>query len=245
MLKHTKPTVRKNVPQEIWDKIVSNASTISARYLASTLGFKLEPRVEMHSRVWSMIFKDQTWLSIATTEHGLNPVLIGPNIHAYYRHKPAKVIPVYMALVANDMRGELRFEEKTLLNSLQPHIFDKKTGEVKFDSGITLNVTEALHSREHVFTDSPKILFSYKRKKLQSSYLCWHADNKLRTISSENVAGVGGKASKLRDISSICGISLNLPEEFSWQCTVIARGHRPEPRPSFDQHGNILGWNVM
>ncbi|OJD09512.1 hypothetical protein ACJ73_10260 [Blastomyces percursus] len=207
----------------------------------------LESWAKKHSKVWSMIFRDQRWLSIAMTEFGLNPVLVGSNIHTYYHHHDnTEIVPGYMALIVGDPSGDLSYEKQLLLNSLQPHTFNSHTGEAKLiSSGITLNLTESLNSEEWVTMDSPQMLFSYKKKKLQSSYLCWHDDNRLRTISSKDVVGMGGKASKLQDISDYCGISLRLPRNYSVQYLVKSRHQTPRVVPiGEDQDEQILGWTT-
>ncbi|KKZ59233.1 hypothetical protein EMCG_05416 [[Emmonsia] crescens] len=146
---------------------------------------KLKSSVEKHSRVWSLIFKDQKWLSVAMIEFGLNPVLIGSNLDAYYDQRDPT--HGYMALAFRDYTGDLRYMRALFFNSLHKHTFNKNTLEVKFQSGITLNVSDSLLSDMSIIVKPPGKIFSCRHRNLQTFYLCWHGDNHLRKIASEDI----------------------------------------------------------
>jgi hypothetical protein len=205
--------VLNRVPQELWDKIVHNLPALSASHAAHVFNFPLRLQQKRHAQVWNAIFEKDTWLSLAVNA-GLNPVLIGHNIHAYYANRnPTGHIPAYMVLIINDGEGDMRFKKDILFQSLRPHTFNPDTWEVVFDSGITLNVFQAMTSWDSVTMD-PRKLFSYKRKRLRSSYLYYQGSHSIGTISPRHIVGtgVGGGATKPKDVSMICGVLTLRPD---------------------------------
>lgn len=54
-----------------------------------------------------MIFQNEDWMTKATTEFGVNPILIGPNLNAYYNNNSQKYKPVYMVLVTDNRSEDL------------------------------------------------------------------------------------------------------------------------------------------
>ena len=198
--------------QELWDMVTRTLSPISARNAGHALNFNIRTQQEKHSRVWNMIFQNEDWITKATTEFGVNPILIGPNLHAYYNNDSQKYKPAYMVLETGDRSGDLRFHKELFLKSLKPHTFRKETGEVEFKSGITLNVISALDDPEMIYMET-KRLFSYRHKRLRTSCLYWQDSQwALRTLGPKDIVGIGGSVSSIDDVAYICGLNFTLPD---------------------------------
>lgn len=205
--------------QEIWDKVVRDLPSFSARVTAQIFGFKLGNRMlDNHSRVWDTIFRDQTW-ALKAREAGLNPTLIGSNLIAYYKYQRAPNTS-YMCLWSGpDSRWMRRaflcspenFE--LFLKCLKPHYFDQSTWEVNFDCGITLNVSD-IRNGDGRLVVAPTRLLSYRSHGFRSGYLLWEDNtNDLRQIDSHSdrndvVDESGYPATKLSDVREMCRIKL-------------------------------------
>jgi hypothetical protein len=115
--------------------------------------------------------------------------------------------------VIRDNSGDLRFRKDSFLNSLRGRPTPNKKYEVYFpSSNITLNIADVTNSFEVIPVDI-KRLFSYRYKNLQSAYLLWNdLEHKVRTIDSEYIVGIGGKAFTLKSVSFICGLSVTFPD---------------------------------
>lgn len=156
----TRPKAMIKMAEELWVMIADALSPISARNVGHALNFNIRTKQEKHSRVWNVIFQNEDWINKATTEFGVNPILIGPNLHAYYNNNSQKYKPAYMVHVTEDRSGDLHFQRELFFKSLNPHTFNKHTGEVEFKSGITLCVKSAVVDPEMTFLEM-KNLFSY------------------------------------------------------------------------------------
>jgi len=108
----TQPKAMTKMAQELWDMVARALSPISAKNAGHALNFKIRTKQEKHSRVWNMIFQNEDWMTKATTEFGVNPILIGPNLDAYYNNNSQEYKPAYMVLVTGDRSEDLRFQRK-------------------------------------------------------------------------------------------------------------------------------------
>jgi len=108
----TQPKAMTKMAQELWDMVARALSLISAKNAGHALNFKIRTKQEKHSRVWNMIFQNEDWMTKATTEFDVNPILIGPNLNAYYNNNSQEYKPAYMVLVTGDRSEDLRFQRK-------------------------------------------------------------------------------------------------------------------------------------
>jgi hypothetical protein len=201
--------------QELWDMVVKDLPSLAGRHAAQAFDFRLQDRHEKHSGVWNKIFKDnEKWSSVAT-RRGLNPVLIGDDLHRLYhdpeQHDPKQ--PAYIALLTGDKYGDIRYVKTELLASLQAHYWNKDSEIVLYESNIILSIDEALHDPFFI-TLTPEKLFTYRHNELCSASLYWK-DNEhaLQTIGPDDIVGIGDRTSTLQDVSLICGITLTHPKE--------------------------------
>jgi hypothetical protein len=168
---------------------------------------------EKHTQAWSMLFQTQKFTSIAN-EHGVNLAIMGQDLYSKYNHSDLKgTHPAYLVLIIGENR-ELRFHSKTFFESLAPHTFNPATNEVFFqDSNITLNIHDILEAPELIALELQK-LFSCHKGDLRSAYLFYH-DNSyaLRSVESSNIIGPRGKVSSLRDVSIMCALALEQPQD--------------------------------
>ena len=202
------------ISQELWDVIAYNMPAFDAMSAAQALGFKLQPRQKKQGQLWNAIFLDSTWIAEATIKLGLNPVLIGRDLHDYYSIETLKVRALYLVLVVGDPAGNIQFDRDLFLESLRPHNFHINTMEVYFESGITLNVANVYQVK--TFPDPgyvsvrPQRLFTDQQGRLQTAYVYWQ-DNQpiLRMLGHEGMAGDGEEVSKLQLVLNICGLTLS------------------------------------
>lgn len=122
--------------------------------------------------IWKEIFQDNDiWTSIAT-HHGLNPMLVGQDLHSVCEidFMVGKEW-AYIVLITGDAKGDICSYSKYLFDSLRPHTFDKATNEVVFtDLKIRLNIHDAISHTSTNFIDQER-LFSQQGYSLESAYL--------------------------------------------------------------------------
>ena len=86
------------IPQEIWDIIADNLPAFDAINAAKVFRFELRSQQEKYGQIWHAIFRDHTWITKATTEYGLNPLLIGCALqYCYFGDFPAQA--TYLVLM--------------------------------------------------------------------------------------------------------------------------------------------------
>jgi hypothetical protein len=212
--RYQEPRVITKIPQELWDIIAYNLPSFDARNAAQALGFELQPRQEKQSQLWNAIFRDNTWITEATIKFGLNPVLIGRDLHDYHSLETLKVRALYLVLVAGDLTGDIQFKRDLFLETLRPHKFHNDTMEVNFESGITLNVANVYQANKYpdpgVVSVRPQRLFSNQQDRLQTAYIYWQdSEPMLRALGHASMVGNGAEASKLQLVLNICGLTLS------------------------------------
>ena len=207
--------------QELVDRIFRSLPARSIVTAANVFKIKHDPHHDSYIQLWTSIFKDETWLRIAL-EYGVNPLLIGPDLS----NNP------YMVLIASDPSGELQFwpqNKASFLACLQEHVIDEKAEEVKFKSGLTMNIVGVLHSTE-CYHIEPQKLFnprsSRASKDLRVTYMFMEDEaKKIRTLPNEQIRGVRNKSDqkrnrsptlRLKDVSRICGLDIHDLEENSY-----------------------------
>jgi hypothetical protein len=220
------------LPNEIWANIRSYLPLISKHVIADAKGFNPGPedkhtqawssREDKHSRVYNSIFQIDNWLSVAI-ENGLNPVLIGYDLHYIYHSKnfETKTKSTYLVLVlghdsdgGNCGKPNVTEDWDLFFKSLKPHT-RVRSGEIFFpETGITLNINDAIHDSHSTTISQPRRLVSCKLGKLYSAYLYWNDDSfKVRTIGPEQIVGIGEPLTK-DGISNIVGLTWkHLPEK--------------------------------
>jgi hypothetical protein len=202
------------IPNELWAMIKSHVPSISKHVIAEVLRFKPGPE-DKHSRLWNSIFQDEKWLSVMV-ESGLNPVLIGHDLHHIYHTKDikTKTKSKYLVLVLGYNGDGGKYDKPyvtdkmdLLISSLKPH---KRldSGERFFqETGVTLNIRDALYDSNYTTISQPRRLVSRKLGGLYSAYLYWIDDSfKLRTIKPVYIIGIGRALTK-KNISNTMGLA--------------------------------------
>ena len=235
--------------KELWSMIVHFLPSLTGRHAAQVFGFGLEEQHRLHSSIWDKIWQDSEWPLLAT-KMGLHPILVG-DIHALVDNIDR---PATLALLTGDKSGQIRSLRRQLLSSLRPHHLNEKHEAVFTDSNIVLNVDDALYNAYYT-TLSPETLFTYcDDSGLRSGSIYWDDfEYALRTIRAEDVVGLGGPASTLRDISLVCGITLTHPKEMELPDRRQYRfEHQSCPPISpllpvvYNKDGGwVLGWELM
>jgi len=133
-----KPYTPEGKPQEIWNLITDDLPSLSAKYAACTLRFRLGPEKEKHGNIWGLIFQDLAWIAKVTSFSRLNPILLGASIENFWEDEQPStafsraspwVFLIGSANVAFDKDREL------FLRCLQPHTYIGTAHEVHFVSG--------------------------------------------------------------------------------------------------------------
>ena len=237
------------MPQELWDMVVHELSSLTGRHAAEVFGFGIEEAHQRHSGVWSEIIETKEWMSIATGL-GYAPFLFGDDLHSLF-DDPMQ--PAYIALLTGDKSGKLLQYRDVLLSSLRSHSRNDKN-EISFhDSRIILDVSAVLDGT-FLTTLTPARLFSHgDDNQLRSACLYWQDEEyALRTVKSIHVVGNGGRASTLESVSSICGVSMPHPKEtglshrlqFCFQHPNCPMVYTLLPAGSHYNGRNILGWRL-
>lgn len=174
-----------DLPREIW---------LSIRDLvlpsASANELKIAPAL------WSSIFKSDRWLNMATREFKCSPILIGCDLSAFRPHRVSNRI--YLALIANDYSGDLRFHKDELLESFQDGAkFDADTYEVKLPSGIVVNIYEVITGSETAELPLEK-LFSREKSGVHTEY-CFYTKKVIGSLGPADIIGLHGPSHKWRD----------------------------------------------
>jgi hypothetical protein len=211
-------------PTEIWADIRSYLPLISKHVIADALRLNHSPkskrtpawssREDKHSRVWNSIFQNENWFSVII-EKGLNPVLIGHDLHYIYHAKNIrpKTKSKYLVLVLgyNGNGGKhnkpyVTDEMNLLIDSLMPHT-RLESGERFFpETGITVNIRDAMYDFHYTTITQPRRLVSRKVGGLYSAYLYWNDDSfQVRTIGPKHIIGIGGALTK-KNVSNIVGL---------------------------------------
>jgi hypothetical protein len=232
------------LPQEVWDEVTQHLPSLSTRHAARILGFGLWPSQERHSGVWDEIIEENSWITKAIDDFKVKPVLIGQNLHNCVdgSNKPA-----YLALVMLDNSGDLRFQKDAFLESLKGRPKLNNKNEVYFpSSNITLNVSDIVGSPEVIRADT-KRLFSYRYRKLKSAYLLWDDPQyRIRTIQTEDIVGIGGKARTLKSVKMICGLTItfsdNHREQYVFKTPTSEKGGLNIRLMGKGLNGECTGW---
>lgn len=197
-------------PRDIWLYIRHFLASADVEYILNT-----------SSILWNQIFKDDSWLEFALTFDRCSPVLIGHNLSAYRPKSSSNRL--YLALIANDHSGDLRYESERFFAALQDNWeYDQNKHEVSFPSGITLNVYDVINGHETVNLPLEKI-FTNTRKGVHSEY-CYSQYPAIKELRSSDItkwdpdynihprASPGmwnGPARKGRDIKNGCRLTLS------------------------------------
>lgn len=141
-------------------------------------------------------------------------------------------------LITGDDGGDFtnlnKEKQQLFLGCLKPHTFNERSHELVFKSGMILNVADVFCNPAIVTVrPDPRRLFRYTASGLHSSYQVWHnGSSTIRRINSSDIVGIGGQASTLDNISTIC--SLTLP---------LANGHKTQSL--FEKPGTEAGTSTM
>ncbi|KAB2099651.1 hypothetical protein AG0111_0g12100 [Alternaria gaisen] len=204
------------MPQELWDIVVSNLSSFSAKNIAEVLSTKLTENLSIHESVWRSCFQDETWLQLAFAKYNTNPVLLGVDL-LRIPEKPKKNKNCYLVLLADDWSGDLSFHGvdesfETFRNSLQEHTYysDGIVHEIYFSSGITLNITQVITGCEYIQMPNLQVLFELE-KGVQTAYCPWSSfeQGPIVTVKGCDIVGNEGTVEELQNINPICAVSLS------------------------------------
>ena len=205
---------------EIWDLVVKDVPSFSARTAARVFGFMLgNQKQEKHGRVWESVFRDQAW-AVKAREAGLNPTLIGPKLKTYYHRGTDD--SAYLCIWSNSKHGdagEFLSKNKTLFfKCLQPHSYHESSQEVRLKNGITLNTSNIFETDTTRVNVDPRRVLLYRSRGFRTYYILWED----KTYGLREVGSHSGRG----DITDQVDLSPTNLSSMSLKCLV--RIHDPE-----------------
>ena len=212
-------SLTQRLPLELWQMILCRIPTLSAQDFADEFGTHLCPSQEKHNQLWRRIFKDEKWLLEAEKFHS-NPTLVGRDLSKLY-HQSGKA--GYLILLASHSENaDLCYRNTQFFESIKEgHYFDEKTSEVTFQDGLILNIYDLFLRDDPIVVIDLKNLFSYRHKKLRSTYLFWQDPAfSPRWSTSKNIHLGLAKTpmSKPNDLyENFCCLNLSHSDGTSWE----------------------------
>lgn len=220
------------LPREIFDMIrdYTQPDPFQAKAMASSMSF-----IDDNSsrRLWRSIFKDEKWFEEATDLEA-EPVLIGANLGDIVASQPRKKKSAYIILYPNDFSGDLyHYGVKFLCSSLRTdHRYDKKRHEVTFPaigweiaSGerielpeIVLNVRDIVIGDEILYLEGERTQRLISKGTLHTSF-CFLRDEKIQSLQSCDIIGIGGAISSKDGLTPVCTLNLQGIKK-KWQVTI-------------------------
>jgi hypothetical protein len=148
-------------------------------------------------------------------EKGLNPVLIGHNLHYIYHAKniKPKTKSKYLVLVLGyngsgrkHNKPDMTDKMNLLIDSLKPYTRLESRERFFPETGITFNIRDAIYNSYYTTITQPRQLVSRKLGGLYSAYLYWNNDSfQVRTIGPKHIIGIGRTLTK-KNVSNIVGL---------------------------------------
>lgn len=157
--------------------------------------------------IWHSIFKDKSWLDLALAFDRCSPVLLGYDLNRFCpRREQTKL---YVALLARDYSGDLRWMRDEFFASLQDGWeYDESNHEVLFPSGLTVNVYEVLTGYDEAHLPLPRI-FINRENGVHSEY-CFYTDMIIKELGPSQILAYGtGSAYKGRALKKGCKLLLS------------------------------------
>lgn len=206
------------LPAELWLSIKDHLPELSKHLIthvpdARNKGLELT-RKDRHRRIWSLIFKDERWLS-AMVKQGLNPVLIGYDLHSLYDAEDITAMTEsnYLALVLGHDGDGGKYNKPDVSNQMElliKSLNHSKTGEQseKFflEGRLILNIRDAMYNHHYTTMSHPDRLLSPELESLQSAYLYWNDKlSAVQTIGPEKIVGIE-KVARTKKSGSIFGL---------------------------------------
>lgn len=150
---------------------------------------------EPDSSLWNAIFKSKNWLNRMAQE-GVEPILLGPKLDGVKPLTEGEPYSGsnYMSIHCGSETSIPDYYWYTFFTSLHENTYDDHRGEIKFHSGIILNVKEIRIPEDTIILDEKTLrtLFSIEDGELRSQY-CFYSPEV-----------TGSKISELHPSNLIC-----------------------------------------
>ncbi|KAJ6016533.1 hypothetical protein N7540_011124 [Penicillium herquei] len=155
------------MPRELLDHVISFTSIFSWPNILSISNREPCESEKLAMSLWSALFKSDRWLERMVQEYNAEPVLVGSDLDS---HSQGTYLILHVC-AAKEGSSYMRMW-KTFTDCLQEHTITN--AEVRFNSGITLNVQELLLNRldGSVQVPSAKTIFNFQEgnPKIQYSF---------------------------------------------------------------------------
>jgi hypothetical protein len=189
------------IPQEIWDEITLYLPPVLAFHTAKNFNFR--PRA--YDRVWGAIFLSDQWHKSFGAQHA-NIILFGADLDVLGGVKTDSARPS-VVLTAYDCAGDLQYEDDLLYSSFR----GTYTGPGEY----RIEQTDLLISDfgvPEVIGNNFSYLFSVNKQQLQTKYCYWKdPKKKIRTLGEQDIRGVGGPVTTVKDLDPIFLLNLRPP----------------------------------
>ncbi|KAH7112224.1 hypothetical protein B0J13DRAFT_575968 [Dactylonectria estremocensis] len=207
--------------------------------------FSFSPRNNA-AAIWGLIVKDESWTQEVvnmdrSTPGAPVPCLVGQDLVRVSRGRPRGA---HLVLLIQDWAGDSQFITDKFFKSLRPHLYNKEKSEIFLtESGLTVNILDALGCSEEIQMTDPRKLFGCRRGKLSTQVL-YYTGNVLEEIQGQSIASVDGVSMKRKKaVSQVCSIKLKFRGgETAWR--VFSSASQPiRAVPKRDGQW-ITGWRV-
>ena len=209
---------RPTIPPEIWDQIGNYMSPVSLLAAAESFGFKITEERGKHARLWSTIFRDDSWADMIYDKFNLHLILVGSTFESFSSNVDA-AMPRDLGLIvryASDERPGNRLElwkhaahfyrslkdyqvQPCGIRLLQQDIILNCAGEIIGDPG-----------EQNLRVLSPASLFGEDGHSLTLSFTCWNGNGGYRhnILGADHIAGGSGKSREALDVQDIVAVGL-------------------------------------
>jgi hypothetical protein len=193
-------------PREVIDRISSFLPPRSRVAFLSSLNLQPWESDRQRMLLWSTIFKNDQWLAEVTEKDTAELVLIGSQLREVSsREREQGRKEYFMTLCLLGGTGKIPTWE-LFESSLHEHTYDRSSDEIRFASGITLNVQNLSESYLSVLQNDPEVrqtpcliisnegirrIISFRRGKPYVQY-SFYGGSCIQDLSFSNMTEVGG-----------------------------------------------------
>ncbi|KAH7363958.1 hypothetical protein BKA65DRAFT_125772 [Rhexocercosporidium sp. MPI-PUGE-AT-0058] len=204
------------MPPEIWDQIAQYLSPISLLAAAESFGFNISEERAKHARLWSAIFRDDSWADLICEKFNLHLILVGPNLGSF---NSKTTTPQNLGLIVRYASDD-RPGNRTELWKHATHFYRSlKECQIQPCGIRFVHQDVILHCAGEIIKDpgeenlrvpSPASLFKETYHSLTSSFASWNSlgGYKCNILGVDHIAGGSGKSREVSDVQDIVAVGL-------------------------------------
>ena len=206
------------MPPEIWDQIGQYLSPISLLAAAKSFGFDITEERAKHARLWSTIFRDDSWADLISENFNLHLILVGSTFGSLDSDVDA-TMPQNLGLIVRYASDE-RPGNRTELWKYATHFYRSlreyqiQPGGIRFlQQDIILHCAGEIigdPGEQNLRVPSPASFFRENDHSLTLSFTCWGGlgGYRCKVLGADHIAGGTGKAREASDVQDIVAVGL-------------------------------------